>query len=50
MIVERKIEEQTDIVTILDKVNQLINYEKKQLEDLDILVKSRFVVDLEEVE
>ena len=43
MIVERKIEEQTDIVTILDKVNQLINYEKKQLEDLDILVKSRFV-------
>lgn len=49
MIMERKIEEQTDIVTILDKVNQLINYEKKQLEDLDILVKSRFVVDLEEV-
>lgn len=43
MIVERKIEEQTDIVTILDKVNQLINYEKKQLEDLDILVKSRFI-------
>ena len=43
MIVERKIEEQTGIVTILDKVNQLINYEKKQLEDLDILVKSRFV-------
>ena len=43
MIMERKIEEQTDIVTILDKVNQLINYEKKQLEDLDILVKSRFI-------
>lgn len=43
MIVERKIEEQTGIVTILDKVNQLINYEKKQLEDLDILVKSRFI-------
>ncbi len=44
MIMERKIEEQTDIVTILDKVNQLVNYEKKQLEDLDILVKSKFVV------
>lgn len=43
MIMERKIEEQTDIVTILDKVNQLINYEKKQFEDLDILVKSRFI-------
>ena len=43
MIVERKIEEQTDIVTILDKVTKLINYEKKQLEDLDILVKSRFI-------
>ena len=43
MIMERKIEEQTDIVTILDKVNQLVNYEKKQLEDLDILVKSRFI-------
>ena len=27
----------------MDKVNQLINYEKKQLEDLDILVKSRFI-------
>lgn len=49
MIVKRKIEEQNDIVTILDKVNQSINYAKKQLEDLDILVKSRFVVDLEEV-
>ena len=43
MIMERKFEEQTDIVRILDKINQLINYEKKQLEDLDILVKSRFI-------
>ncbi|MCI7351460.1 MAG: restriction endonuclease subunit S [Ruminococcus sp.] len=37
------IEEQQKIAAILDKVTDLINLRKKELEKLDLLVKSRFV-------
>lgn len=37
------IEEQSAIVSSLDKVDNLIDLRKKQLEQLDLLVKSRFI-------
>ena len=37
-----KIEEQRYVVSILDKIYDLINYHQEQLNKLDLLVKSRF--------
>lgn len=43
------IPKQNEIVDVLSVVDNLIKEVEQQLVDLDILVKSRFVVDLEEV-
>lgn len=43
------ISKQNEIVDVLSVVDNLIKGVEQQLADLDILIKSRFVVDLEEV-
>lgn len=43
------VSKQNEIVDVLSNVDNLIKEAEQQLADLDILVKSRFVVDLEEV-
>lgn len=43
LIPSRNIEEQKEIVRILNKIQMLIKVEKKQIERLDELIKSRFV-------
>ena len=44
------IEKQREIAYLMDIIVNLENLRKKQLEKLELFVKSRFVVDLEEVE
>ncbi|MDD7714820.1 restriction endonuclease subunit S [uncultured Phascolarctobacterium sp.] len=41
--------EQKRIIDIMSRLDNIIQYRKDQLEKLDLFVKSRFVVDLEEV-
>lgn len=42
-VINRGINEQNKIVYDIDKVVELVNLHKKQLKDLDIIIKSRFI-------
>jgi restriction endonuclease S subunit len=43
LIPKRSLEEQLEIVSIIKKIQEIISYRKEELEQLDLLIKARFV-------